>query len=134
MYLLLSVSLLFLSVRHVGMLTIKGTDFRVDQIPLKTVRPFMWDTVSLSKTGIDPLDTSRIQSYLEQKVTTCTHTHTHTHTHIHIHIHTHKYTHTHTHTHYPCSISTCRVQSKHITINLVPRTSGNKLIVHSDIL
>ena len=50
------------------MLTIKGTDFRLDTIPLKTVRPFEWDTVSLSKTGIDPLDNSRIQSYLEQKV------------------------------------------------------------------
>ena len=54
--------------RHVGLLSIKGTDFRVDLSPLKTVRPFMWDHVCLSQTGIDPLDLSRVQSYLQHKV------------------------------------------------------------------
>ena len=28
----------------------------------------MWDHLSLSKTGIDPLDVPRVQSYLQQKV------------------------------------------------------------------
>ena len=61
------------SYRHVGILYIKGTDFRIETIPLKTVRPFIMDTVCLSKTNISNLDYSRILSYLQEKV--CLYTH-----------------------------------------------------------
>lgn len=54
--------------RHVGILYIKGTDFRIDPVPLKTVRPFVMDTVSLSKTDIDPLEHDKISNYLIEKV------------------------------------------------------------------
>ena len=50
------------------MLYIKGTDFKIDSIPLKTVRPFVMDTVVLAKTDIDPDDSEAILSYLTEKV------------------------------------------------------------------
>ena len=54
--------------RHVGILYIKDTEFRIDPIPLKTVRPFVMDTVVLSKTGIDIGDSAEVLSYLAEKV------------------------------------------------------------------
>lgn len=54
--------------RHVGLLYINGTDFRIEPIPLQTVRPFVMDTVSLSKTDIHPEETEAILSYLSEKV------------------------------------------------------------------
>ena len=54
--------------RHVGVLYIKGTDFRINPIPLKTVRPFVMDTISLSKTKLDPMDQDAVSNYLIEKV------------------------------------------------------------------
>ena len=54
--------------RHVGVLQIRGTDFKVDPVPLHTVRPFALDTVSLSQTKIDIDDTNAVLDYLAGKV------------------------------------------------------------------
>ena len=54
--------------RHVGILYIKDTTFRMEPVPLKTVRPFVMDTVLLSKTGIHPRDDKQIVTYLVEKV------------------------------------------------------------------
>ena len=54
--------------RHVGLLYIKGTTFKMEPIPLCTVRPFVLDTVVLSQTGIDPRQEEEVVSYLVEKV------------------------------------------------------------------
>ena len=54
--------------RHVGLLYIKGTDFKIEPIPLQTVRPFVLDTVVLSRTGIHPCQEEEVLSYLTEKV------------------------------------------------------------------
>ena len=55
-------------IRHIGILHIKGTDFKVEPISLRTTRPFIMETVSLSQTEIDCDDTRAILEYLAHKV------------------------------------------------------------------
>jgi double-strand break repair protein MRE11 len=62
----------FLSVpslcRHVALLSVKGTDFKIEPIKLKTVRPFLLDTVTLADSGVSPHETESVLKYLEDKV------------------------------------------------------------------
>lgn len=38
---------LLINIRHVGLLEVDGKDFRIDKIPLKTVRPFVMNDIIL---------------------------------------------------------------------------------------
>ncbi|OAD02895.1 hypothetical protein MUCCIDRAFT_142423, partial [Mucor lusitanicus CBS 277.49] len=52
--------------KHVGLLTIKGSEFSLDKIRLKTTRPLQFATVILSRVeGLNRSDTKAIQTYLE---------------------------------------------------------------------
>ncbi len=53
--------------RHIGILYIKGCTFKMETVPLTTVRPFVIDSVSLVKTGIPPQEDEQVQSYLSEK-------------------------------------------------------------------
>lgn len=60
--------------RHVGILSIQGSQFQIAEIPLKTVRPFIHDEVALSQCAQEPLneidmeDRDSITRYLRKKV------------------------------------------------------------------
>lgn len=62
------------SFRHVGILNIQGSHFQISEIPLKTVRPFIFDEVVLSteaeKPGneMDLEDKDSITAFLRAKV------------------------------------------------------------------
>ena len=56
--------------RHVGILYIKGTSFKMEPIPLQCVRPFVMDSVVLSQTGIHYREEEQIVAYLAEKVPT----------------------------------------------------------------
>ncbi|KAL7334078.1 meiotic recombination [Mucor circinelloides] len=52
--------------KHIGLLTIKGNEFSLDKIRLKTTRPLQFATVILSRVeGLNRSDTKAIQTYLE---------------------------------------------------------------------
>ncbi|KAG2196116.1 hypothetical protein INT46_005313 [Mucor plumbeus] len=52
--------------KHVGLLSIKGKDFSLDKIRLKTTRPLQFATVILSQIeGLNRSDTKAIQTHLE---------------------------------------------------------------------
>ena len=59
--------------RHVGLLYIKGTGFKLEPVPLQCVRPFVMDSVFLSQTGIHHREEQQIITYLTEKV--CVHVH-----------------------------------------------------------
>ena len=42
--------------------------FKIDPIPLQTVRPFVIDGVHLRDTGIHPQDEAAVEKYLAEKV------------------------------------------------------------------
>lgn len=58
--------------RHVGLLSIQGSHFQLEELPLKTVRPFELDEVVLSyaaKQGaVDLNDRDSITSFLREQV------------------------------------------------------------------
>ncbi|RKP19244.1 DNA repair exonuclease, partial [Rozella allomycis CSF55] len=55
--------------KHVGLLSIKQRSFSWHPIPLKTVRPFIMDTVSLSSVdGLRPSDLKGIETFLKIKI------------------------------------------------------------------
>ena len=55
--------------RHVGILYIKSDlTFKIDPIPLQTVRPFIIEGVHLRDTGIHPQDEAAVEKYLAEKV------------------------------------------------------------------
>ncbi|RKO84774.1 Mre11 DNA-binding presumed domain-containing protein, partial [Blyttiomyces helicus] len=55
--------------KHVGILEIKGTDFQLEKIRLKTVRPFIMDEVVLKdETDLRPTDTAMVDAFLKDKV------------------------------------------------------------------
>ncbi|KAI8379915.1 Metallo-dependent phosphatase-like protein [Choanephora cucurbitarum] len=52
--------------KHVGLLTIEGDEYHLEKIRLKTIRPFQFTTITLSRVeGLAPSDTKGIQHYLE---------------------------------------------------------------------
>ena len=56
--------------RHVGILYIKSDlTFKIDPIPLRSVRPFIIEGVHLRDTGIHPQDEELVEKYLAEKVT-----------------------------------------------------------------
>lgn len=60
--------------RHVGLLSIQGSQFQIAEIPLKTVRPFELDEVILTEavdeegSGVNLEDKDTITAYLRRKV------------------------------------------------------------------
>ena len=55
--------------RHVGILYIKSDlTFKIDPIPLHTVRPFIIEGVHLKDTGIHHQDDAAVEKYLSEKV------------------------------------------------------------------
>ena len=54
--------------RHVGLLKIREKDFKLEKIPLKTVRPFVIDEVVLSDTSLDPSSEDQLTAFLKEKV------------------------------------------------------------------
>ncbi|RCI05938.1 Double-strand break repair protein mre11a [Rhizopus stolonifer] len=51
--------------KHVGLLTIEGDSYHLDKIRLKTIRPFQFTTISLSRVeNLVPSDAKGIQQYL----------------------------------------------------------------------
>eukprot|EP00795_Rhopilema_esculentum_P016883 gene16883-8360_t len=53
--------------KHVGLLQIHKKNFKLDKIPLTTVRPFLMDDVILNDTSLDPSSEERVSSYLNHK-------------------------------------------------------------------
>ena len=57
------------SCRHCGLLHIKyDCTFLMEPVKLKTVRPFLLESLSLANTGIHPQDNEKVESYLAGKV------------------------------------------------------------------
>ncbi|KAJ3625365.1 hypothetical protein Zmor_004289 [Zophobas morio] len=54
--------------KHVGLLQIRGVEFNLKKILLKTVRPFFAAEVSLSDSGIDPHSTDEVRNFLFKEV------------------------------------------------------------------
>eukprot|EP00842_Homolaphlyctis_polyrhiza_P000470 jgi/Hompol1/1423/HPOL_001384-RA len=56
--------------KHVGILSIKGTMFGIEKIPLTSVRPFIMEEVELFKVEprLSPKDTSQVNEFLQKKV------------------------------------------------------------------
>jgi len=54
--------------RHVAILSVKGTDFRVEKIPLKTVRPYIFSTIDLTDSSIQPELEDEVMSYVSDQV------------------------------------------------------------------
>lgn len=57
--------------KHVGILKIRGKDFKIDKIPLVTVRQFYMEDVILSETSLDPDDhdiSKKVETYCQEKV------------------------------------------------------------------
>ena len=55
--------------RHVAILSVKGTDFKVEKIALKTIRPYIFNTIDLSDSGIQPELEDDVMSYVSDQVT-----------------------------------------------------------------
>lgn len=49
-------------------MSVKETDFRVEKIALKTVRPFIFSSIDLSDSGIQPELEDDVMSYVSDKV------------------------------------------------------------------
>jgi len=54
--------------RHVAVLSVKGTDFRVEKIPLKSVRPYIFSTIDLADSNIQPELEDEVMSYVSDQV------------------------------------------------------------------
>lgn len=55
--------------RHVGIMYIKSDlTFKIEPIPLHSVRPFIIEGIRLKGTGIHPQDDDGVEEYLAQKV------------------------------------------------------------------
>jgi len=54
--------------KHVGLLKIREKDFKLEKIPLRTVRPFVIDEVVLSDTSLDPSSEDQLTAFLKEKV------------------------------------------------------------------
>ena len=60
--------------RHVGILSIQGSQFQITEIPLKTVRPFEMDELVLTEAAVDESnkinleDKDTITAYLRKEV------------------------------------------------------------------
>ncbi|ORX58701.1 DNA repair exonuclease [Hesseltinella vesiculosa] len=50
--------------KHVGLLKIKGDRYNLEKLPLRTVRPFVFSSVSLSQTDVPVGDSKACQRYL----------------------------------------------------------------------
>ena len=55
-------------IRHVAILSVKGTDFKIEKIALKTVRPYIFNTIDLSDSGIQPELEDDVMSYVSDQV------------------------------------------------------------------
>lgn len=62
-----------ISNRHVALLQIQGKEFRLEPLPLRTVRPFVIDEVVLieaaEEEGFDVSDQIEVGKFLKKKVT-----------------------------------------------------------------
>ena len=55
-------------IRHVAILSVRGTDFRLEKIALKTVRPYVFNTIDLADSGIQPELEDDVMSYVSDQV------------------------------------------------------------------
>ena len=55
-------------IRHVAILSVKGTDFKVEKIALKTVRPYIFHTIDLADSDIQPELEDDVMSYVSDQV------------------------------------------------------------------
>ncbi|TPX67344.1 hypothetical protein SpCBS45565_g03855 [Spizellomyces sp. 'palustris'] len=56
--------------KHVGLLSISGSEFKLDRIRLKKVRPFVMDEVILKEVeGLRPTDQNMVNEFLQDRVT-----------------------------------------------------------------
>jgi len=53
--------------KHCFILDLQKTDFKLEPIPLKTARPFIYDQIELSQTGIEK-DDAAVLKYIEEKI------------------------------------------------------------------
>ena len=56
------------NIRHVAILSVKGTDFKVEKIPLKTVRPYIFTSIDLADSDIQPELEDDVMSYVSDQV------------------------------------------------------------------
>lgn len=56
-------------IRHVAILSVKGTDFKVEKIALTTVRPYIFSTIDLADSNIQPELEDDVMSYVSDQVT-----------------------------------------------------------------
>ena len=56
------------NIRHVAILSVKGTDFRVEKMCLNTVRPYIFHTIDLSDSNIQPELEDNVMSYVSDQV------------------------------------------------------------------
>lgn len=49
-------------------MSVKGTDFRVEKIALTTVRPYIFSTIDLADSGIQPELEDDVMSYVSDRV------------------------------------------------------------------
>ena len=54
--------------RHVAILSVKETDFRVEKIPLKSVRPYIFSTIDLADSNIQPELEDEVMSHVSDEV------------------------------------------------------------------
>ena len=65
--------------RHVGILEIRGKNFRLNKIPLQTVRPFYMQQIVLADADLDPTQEEQVQEFLQDKVCISHYIHSSTH-------------------------------------------------------
>lgn len=56
-----------ITIRHVGVLRINGMKYKMEKIPLRTVRPFLMDDVILATENVDT-DEESITNFLRHRV------------------------------------------------------------------
>ena len=54
--------------RYVGILQVHKKSFKMEKVPLKTVRQFLMDDIVLGETCIKPYEDEQVLSYLTEKV------------------------------------------------------------------
>lgn len=57
--------------KHVGLLHIRGKDFKITKIPLKTVRQFYMEDITLNETTLNPTDPGvmkKVEAYCKERV------------------------------------------------------------------
>ncbi|XP_065888547.1 double-strand break repair protein MRE11-like [Dysidea avara] len=54
--------------KHVAILSVKETDFRVEKIPLKSVRPYIFSTIDLADSNIQPELEDEVMSHVSDEV------------------------------------------------------------------